>query len=91
MREVPSGDFDRGPGVEAEAVAPPPDSRTLQPSTVAATLLEVISEKTGYPAEMLALEMSLDGDLGIDSIKRVEIFSALRERLPRAPEVTPQD
>jgi acyl transferase domain-containing protein/NAD(P)-dependent dehydrogenase (short-subunit alcohol dehydrogenase family) len=50
-------------------------------------LLEVVAEKTGYPAEMLALEMELDSDLGIDSIKRVEIFSALQERLPHAPPV----
>jgi acyl transferase domain-containing protein/NAD(P)-dependent dehydrogenase (short-subunit alcohol dehydrogenase family)/acyl carrier protein len=50
-------------------------------------LLEVISEKTGYPPEMLNLEMELDSDLGIDSIKRVEIFSALQERLPQAPQI----
>src|SRR5207237_3585654 len=52
-----------------------------------AVLLEVISEKTGYPVEMLELDMELDADLGIDSIKRVEIFSAIQERLPQAPPV----
>jgi len=30
-------------------------------------LLEVVAEKTGYPVEMLSLEMGLDSDLGIDS------------------------
>ncbi len=45
-------------------------------------LLEVVAEKTGYPIEMLELGMSLDADLGIDSIKRVEIFSTMEERLP---------
>ena len=39
-------------------------------------LLEVVSEKTGYPAEMLELGMDMEADLGIDSIKRVEIFGA---------------
>src|SRR4030095_2572983 len=39
------------------------------------------------PAEMLQLKMDLDGDLGIDSIKRVEILSAMREREPNLPEV----
>jgi len=53
-------------------------------------LLEVISEKTGYPADMLEPSMTLDADLGIDSIKRVEILSALQERLPDAPEVKPE-
>ena len=37
---------------------------------------------------MLEPDMTLeDGDLGIDSIKRVEIFSVLREKLPDAPEI----
>jgi NAD(P)-dependent dehydrogenase (short-subunit alcohol dehydrogenase family)/acyl carrier protein len=53
-------------------------------------LLEVIAEKTGYPAEMLELDMALDADLGIDSIKRVEILSALQERLPHAPVIKPE-
>ncbi len=59
-------------------------------SKVAGVLLEVISAKTGYPEEMLDLDMSLDSDLGIDSIKRVEILSALQERLPEAPAVKPE-
>jgi acyl transferase domain-containing protein/NAD(P)-dependent dehydrogenase (short-subunit alcohol dehydrogenase family) len=59
-------------------------------SHVAGVLLEVIAEKTGYPSEMLDLGMSLDADLGIDSIKRVEILSALQERLPEAPTVKPE-
>jgi NAD(P)-dependent dehydrogenase (short-subunit alcohol dehydrogenase family)/acyl carrier protein len=53
-------------------------------------LLEVIAEKTGYPTEMLELDMALDADLGIDSIKRVEILSALQERLPQAPIIKPE-
>ena len=57
---------------------------------VAAALLSVVSEKTGYPEEMLDLSMGLDADLGIDSIKRVEILSALQERLPEAPAITPE-
>ncbi|MCE1226525.1 MAG: SDR family oxidoreductase [Geobacteraceae bacterium] len=71
---------------------------TAQPAPVAAqpvsnavteTLLAVVSEKTGYPMEMLELSMSMDADLGIDSIKRVEILSALQERLPSAPVIGP--
>jgi NAD(P)-dependent dehydrogenase (short-subunit alcohol dehydrogenase family)/acyl carrier protein len=53
-------------------------------------LLAVIAEKTGYPVEMLELEMALDADLGIDSIKRVEILSTLQERLPAAPAIKPE-
>ena len=59
-------------------------------STVEKILLEVVSEQTGYPIEMLSLDMGMDADLGIDSIKRVEILSALAERLPGAPTIGPE-
>ena len=49
--------------------------------------LEVVAEKTGYPVEALQLEMNLEADLGIDSIKRVEILGALKERVPALPEL----
>ena len=55
-----------------------------------AILVEVVSEKTGYPAEVLEPGMQLDADLGIDSIKRVEILAALQERLPEAPVIGPE-
>ena len=38
---------------------------------------------------MLDLDMDLEGELGIDSIKQVEILSALRERIPDMPEIDP--
>ncbi|QDU22137.1 type I polyketide synthase [Urbifossiella limnaea] len=54
------------------------------------TLLEVVAEKTGYPVGSLDLSQGLDTDLGVDSIKRVEILSALQEKLPDAPAVKPE-
>ena len=63
-------------------VAPPAAGRDLE-----ALLLDVVADKTGYPAEMLELEMQLESDLGIDSIKRVEILSALQEAAPELPEM----
>jgi NAD(P)-dependent dehydrogenase (short-subunit alcohol dehydrogenase family)/acyl carrier protein len=45
------------------------------------TLLGLISKRTGYPAEMLDLDLNLEADLGIDSIKRAEIFGALAEHI----------
>ena len=40
----------------------------------------MVSEKTGYPVDMLDVGMDVEGDLGIDSIKRVEIMGVLGER-----------
>ena len=67
-----------------------PAGASLDWSMYERAVLEVVSEKTGYPSEMLNLEMGMDADLGIDSIKRVEIMAALRSRLPRAPEIKPE-
>ena len=50
-------------------------------------MLAVVADKTGYPVEMLDLSMALEADLGIDSIKRVEILSAVQERIPTLPDV----
>ncbi|MBH8564537.1 polyketide synthase, partial [Nostoc sp. CENA67] len=49
------------------------------------TLLAITSEKTGYPVEMLELDMDMEADLGIDSIKRVEILGAMQEMYPNLP------
>jgi acyl transferase domain-containing protein len=72
-------------------VAPPAAVPAVAPSKrIERVLLEVVAEKTGYPAEMIDPDMALDSDLGIDSIKRVEILSAIQERLPEAPAPGPE-
>ncbi|HKV37521.1 MAG TPA: SDR family oxidoreductase [Pyrinomonadaceae bacterium] len=58
---------------------------------LAALLLGVVAEKTGYPAEMLTTEMEMEADLGIDSIKRVEILSAMSERVAGLRELKMSD
>ncbi|MCX7409580.1 MAG: SDR family oxidoreductase [Planctomycetales bacterium] len=68
-----------------------PQPLTLNSPALTSTVLAVVSEKTGYPVEMLNLGMSLDHDLGIDSIKRVEILSALQERVPNLPAFKPEE
>ncbi len=67
----------------------PPQLTRFQRAKVQEVLLAVVSEKTGYPAEMLEPDMLLDADLGIDSIKRVEILAALQEQLPERPSSSP--
>ena len=70
------------------------DSKDVEPSTdghkeIEGNLLETVSQLTGYPVEMLALDMDIEADLGIDSIKRVEILSTLEEKMPDLPTVSP--
>ncbi|WP_203707313.1 type I polyketide synthase, partial [Asanoa iriomotensis] len=64
--------------------APAPATPATEPVSLA-LLLAVVAEKTGYPADMLDGGMDLAADLGIDSIKRVEIFAAVRERTHGLP------
>ena len=61
-------------------------SSDIEIASLAQTLLEITSEKTGYPVEMLELEMDMEADLGIDSIKRVEILGAMQDKYPDLPQ-----
>lgn len=45
------------------------------------TVLSVISERTGYPVEMIGPELDLEADLSVDSIKRTEIAGELAKRV----------
>lgn len=57
---------------------------------VRSALLAIVAEKTGYPTDMLNPAMDVEADLGIDSIKRVEIMGGLREHFPDAQEASPE-
>ena len=34
---------------------------------------------TGYPPELLDLDLDLEADLGVDTVKQAEVFAAVRE------------
>ena len=81
------------PPAETPRAASPGETRKpskIDAGKVEAVLLEVVAEKAGYPVDILNLDMEMDSDLGIDSIKRVEILSALQQRIPEAPSVGPE-
>jgi acyl carrier protein len=59
----------------------------MSPEEFLTILLDVVADKTGYPLDLLEPTMDIEADLGIDSIKRVEILSALQEKIPNLPEV----
>ncbi|NVN84061.1 MULTISPECIES: type I polyketide synthase [unclassified Vibrio] len=84
--KMPSGVSTEAAPVQAAAVANSLDAKVVQQ-----TMLEVVAEKTGYPTEMLDLEMDMEADLGIDSIKRVEILGTVQDELPTLPELNPED
>jgi len=87
------------PAPEPPATSPPPEAATddtadknadsAAKDVVSGALCRIVSELTGYPPDMIDPDMDLEADLGIDSIKRVEILSALEERMPDLPAVAP--
>jgi malonyl CoA-acyl carrier protein transacylase len=49
-------------------------------SHVKREVLAAISEVTGYPVDMLALEMEIEADLGVDTVKQATILAMLGEK-----------
>jgi len=75
QREVPvEPKFD-----EPVAVASKADPSA--PSDIQEVLVALISDRTGFDPGVIGAEMDLESELGVDSIKRVEILSMLRQRL----------
>jgi acyl carrier protein len=73
--------------VSAQPIAIAPSANggakhAFEPEILTHNLLELVSERTGYPTEVLGLEQDMEADLGIDSIKRVEILGAFQNYLP---------
>ncbi|MFD3460520.1 SDR family NAD(P)-dependent oxidoreductase, partial [Nocardia fluminea] len=83
-------DFVAASVVSAPSTVPATTSPALDADAVWSVLSQVVSEKTGYPPEMLALSLDLEADLGVDSIKRVQIMGAVGERIDGVPAVGPE-
>jgi acyl transferase domain-containing protein len=78
------------PVVEAKAapeVKPQPPIPSPQPPApvpvaadpVKERLLALVAEKTGYPSDMLDVDLDLEADLGVDTVKQADLFASIRE------------
>ena len=54
----------------------PPDVAAFD--AITNTVLDIVAEKTGYPKDMLDLDLDLEADLGVDTVKQAEMFAAVR-------------
>ena len=54
-----------------------PDAATAD-DAIQQKVLDIVAEKTGYPKDMLDLDLDLEADLGIDTVKQAEMFAAVR-------------
>jgi acyl transferase domain-containing protein/NAD(P)H-dependent flavin oxidoreductase YrpB (nitropropane dioxygenase family)/nucleoside-diphosphate-sugar epimerase len=58
-----------------------PQNAVSEPDGVLGTVRALVSERTGYPVEMLDAGLDLEADLSIDSIKRTELIGLLIDQL----------
>ncbi len=66
------------PGQAAQPASPVSSSEVVDRAAIQEYVLSVVSEKTGYPVEMLDLALDLEADLGIDTVKQAELFATIR-------------
>ena len=64
--------------VPTVAVAQAVTDAAIDDESIKAKVLEIVAEKTGYPKEMLDMDLDLEADLGIDTVKQAEMFAAVR-------------
>ncbi|MBR0238524.1 MAG: hypothetical protein IJQ39_10575 [Thermoguttaceae bacterium] len=76
---------------ESESVPAPasaPKASVQNPAfkeELSAFLINFVVEQTGYPEEMVDMDVDLEGDLGIDSIKKAQLFGELSEKYELVP------
>jgi acyl carrier protein len=64
---------------KAPAAKPPAAAAGPADPELEAFLVNFVVEQTGYPTEMVELDADLEADLGIDSIKKAQLFGELGE------------
>ena len=42
-------------------------------------MLAIVAEQTGYPEDLLDMDLDLEADLGVDTVKQAEVFATVRE------------
>ena len=62
----------------SEAAPAPGSAQNAAGNGVKERLLALVVEKTGYPQDMLDLDLDLEADLGVDTVKQAELFAAIR-------------
>ena len=64
---------------EVQSLTPVPAVPSTNRDGVKERILALMVEKTGYPQDMLDLDLDLEADLGVDTVKQAEMFAAIRE------------
>ncbi len=80
----------RRPGESVPASRPTPAAAPdVDTAELEQFLINFVVEQTGYPPEVVELDADLEADLGIDSIKKAQMFGELREYFDVTPDGQP--
>ncbi|MDJ0748980.1 MAG: beta-ketoacyl synthase N-terminal-like domain-containing protein, partial [Woeseiaceae bacterium] len=63
---------------EPVAAAAPPAAPAAARDDVEEQVVRIVAEKTDYPPDMLDLDLDLEADLGVDTVKQAEVFAEIR-------------
>ncbi len=79
--------------VPAPASVPAAAQASASADPVVAKVLAIVADKTGYPSDMLELDLDLEADLGVDTVKQAEVFAKVREEfvIPRQDDLKLRD
>ncbi len=89
--QVTGAEMNEPPAIVPPAIEQSSNTSGVDVAALSDAMLRIVGDKTGYPAEMLDLEMDMEADLGIDSIKRVEILGAMRDEFTQLPQFSPEE
>jgi malonyl CoA-acyl carrier protein transacylase/predicted hotdog family 3-hydroxylacyl-ACP dehydratase len=83
---------------ETVVAAPVPEAAGVQraahsEAAITAQVMTIIEEKTGYEREYLELDLDLEADLGVDTIKQAQVMARIRETfgLPKDKSIRVKD
>ena len=62
------------------AVSSAPAAAAPAAAALEADLVDFVVEQTGYPREIVELDADLEGDLGIDSIRKAQLFGEIGQK-----------
>ena len=81
------------PAVSSPPTPPPTADSGVLAANVEAFLIDFVVEQTGYPSEIVELDVDLEADLGIDSIRKAQMMGEVGQKygLEADPELSLDD
>ena len=80
IRQIPTPPSSSQPDGDQPVMEPVAvKSSSPEKMSIGQRLLGIVSERTGYPVDALGLDLRLEADLGVDSLKTSEILAAFQQ------------